>query len=169
VRDKAAQVKLDFDLILAKFEVDSSMGYKFGDGKRKIIVWDAFDCSHCRDFDAALSKHSKEYNATIYILPTALIKSPENEKMVRNIWCGPNPGKTWHEIMTSMNFRMKAVDTSSCDPKKTLATSDEVASMLRVHGTPGFIGQSAFGSSTSGFPVNAKADIQVKMLDLLFK
>lgn len=169
VQGDPAQLQLDKKMILGKLPLDSEMSYKLGDAKRRVVVvWDALDCAHCRDFEASLKKYGQNYNATIYILPTALVKNAENAALVRNAWCSPNPGAAWRELMTQPNFKMPAVDTANCDATRRMETSDDIARMLRIHGTPGFILGSINGKAAiSGFPPNSKPESQKKMLDAI--
>lgn len=169
VNGDPAQLQLDKQLILSKLPLDLDMSYKIGDPTRRVVVvLDALDCAHCRDFDAVLKKYNQEYNATVHILPTALVKSPENVNLVRNVWCGPNPGAAWRELMTNPNYKVAKVDTANCDPRKSVETSTDIAGMLRIHGTPGFILGSVNGkSSISGFPANSKPVVQKQMLDVI--
>ncbi|UTY57193.1 thioredoxin fold domain-containing protein [Massilia sp. erpn] len=169
VQGDAAQLQLDKQNILAKLPLDAEMSYKLGDAKRRVVVVvDAFDCAHCRDFDANLKKYSQEYNATVYILPTALNKIPENANIVRSIWCSPKAGAEWREIMTSSNYKAKSADTANCEARKTMETSDDIAAMLRIHGTPGFILGSVNGKAAiAGFPPNSKPAAQKQMLDAI--
>ena len=167
VQGDPAQLQLDKQMILSKLPLDREMAYKLGDGKgRVVVVWDALDCAHCRDFEANLKKYGQNYNATVYILPTALVKSAENAALVRNAWCSPNPGASWREIMAQPNFKAPAVDTTQCDANRRMETSDDIARMLRIHGTPGFILGSVNGKAAiSGFPPNSKPGSQKQMLD----
>jgi len=168
VQGDPAQLELDRKLILDKLPLDPKMAYKFGDGKRALVVIDAFDCGNCRNFDAALKKYGQQYNATVFILPTALNETPETEKIVRNIWCSADPISVWRNFMTTNNYRLKAVDTSSCDPRRTLQTSEDIGLMLRFTGTPTFIQGNIDNKSTmSGFPPNSKPEYQKLFLDAL--
>ncbi len=169
VQGDAAQLQLDKQMILAKLPFDAEMSYKLGDAKRRVVVVvDAFDCPHCRDFDASLKKYGQEYNATVYILPTALNKSAENAQIVRSIWCSAKPAAEWREIMTSTSYKAKNVDTANCEAWKTMESSDDIAAMLRIHGTPGFILGSVNGKAAiAGFPPNAKPGSQKQMLDAI--
>lgn len=169
VQGDPAQLQLDKQMILSKLPLDRGMSYQLGDAKRRVVVvWDALDCAHCRDFEASLKKYAQNYNATVYILPTALVKSAENAAVVRNAWCSPNPGATWREIMTQANFKPAAVDTTNCDATRRMETSDDIARMLRIHGTPGFILGSINGKAAiSGFPPNSKPGSQKQMLDAI--
>ena len=162
-----AQLELDKRMILASLPLDNDMAYRFGDAKRRVVVvWEAFDCAHCRDFEATLSKYGAEYDATVYILPTSLSKTPANVKGIRNIWCGPNPGAAWREIMTNASVRLKAADTANCDPRRSMETSDDVANMLRLRGTPGFILGNVNGrAAVSGFPPSDNPIAQKHALD----
>lgn len=102
------------------------------------------------------------------MLPTALVKSKENASAVRNVWCGPNPGATLRELMTSTKLSVKPADTAQCAPERSMETSDDIACMLRLHGTPGFILGSVNGKAAiTGFPPNSKPDSQKQMLDAI--
>jgi len=168
VQGDLAQLELDRKMILEKLPLDSKMAYKFGDGKRALVVIDAFDCGNCRNLDAALKKYGPQYNATVFILPTALNETPETEKIVRNIWCSADPISVWRNFMTTNNYKLKAVDTSSCDPRSTMQTSKDIGRMLRFTGTQTFIqGNINNKAIMSGFPPNSKPEYQKGLLDAL--
>lgn len=162
-----AQLELDKRLILAALPLDNDMAYRFGDAKRRVVVvWEAFDCAQCRDFEANLSKYGGEYDATVYILPTAQAKTAANAKGIRNIWCGPNPAAAWREIMTNAKVRLKVSDTSNCDPRRSMETSDDIANMLRLNRMPGFILGNVNGrAAVAGFPPATNPAIQKQALD----
>lgn len=168
VKGDPAQLALDKQMILKNLPLDEEMAYKLGDAKRRaVVVWDAVDCAHCRDFEASLNKYGAQYNATVYILPSALDKTQANTQLVRNAWCSENPGETWRKIMSGANVKLKPAD-QSCSASRTIETSDDIAAMLRIHGTPGFILGSVNGKAAiSGFPPNSKPDSQKQMLDAI--
>lgn len=159
--------RLDLELIAKTLPLDQMITYTFGKGERKILVWDAFDCSHCRDYEAALKKYGKQYNATVYIMPTALQKTPDNARLVRSIWCSKDNGELWRNLMTSPNFSAPNSDTSTCDKQHRLEYSDEVAEFLGAHGTPAFVDLNNPSGRTvvSGFEINAQAAQQKSRLD----
>jgi hypothetical protein len=167
VQGDPAQLELDKRLILAGLPLDNDMAYRFGDAKRRVVVVvEAFDCAECRDFEANLSKYGGEYNATVYILPTAQAKTAANAKGIRNIWCGPNPGAAWREIMTNPKVRLQVSDTSNCDPRRSMETSDDIANMLRLNRVPGFILGNVNGrAAVAGFPPETVPGLQKQALD----
>ena len=100
----------------------------FGDGKRKLAVFEDPNCPYCKRFEADLEKID---NVTVHTFLIPILGADSVEKS-KQIWCSADKAKTWDDWMLR---HVAPKGTSKCD---TAALDANVAFARKYHitGTP---------------------------------
>jgi len=117
-----------------------------GNGKRVIAVFEDPNCGYCKKFQKTLQETD---NVTVYTFQYNILAADSVEKS-RNIWCAPNPSKSWNDWMTSGKEAPAAPASCTAPHEQVLALGKK----MKVTGTPTII--FADGSRIPG-AIDAKA------------
>jgi thiol:disulfide interchange protein DsbC len=114
-----------------KFEalpLESAIKIRRGNGSRRVAIFEDPNCGYCKRFERDLLGIS---DITVYVFLFPIL-SPDSVEKSKMVWCSPDRGQAWLDIMTK-NTNPTAdtkCDTSAID--KTLAFGRG----KRVTGTP---------------------------------
>lgn len=114
---------------------DLAIKYVKGEGKRQLAVFEDPDCPYCRQLEQAFSKLD---NVTIYVFlyPIEDLHPGATEK-ARQIWCAPDRGKAWLDVMLHRAKVEKVETLTTCDnPVDKLV---QLGRRYRITGTPTMI------------------------------
>ena len=107
-----------------------------GNGSRRLAVFADPDCPYCRQLEHELEPIS---DVTIHVFqyPLAALH-PDAERKARLVWCAPDRGKAWTELMLGGTEPVGAREACSAPIREV----NELAERLGVHATPGIIFES---------------------------
>jgi thiol:disulfide interchange protein DsbC len=116
-----------------KFEalpLDSAIKIVRGNGSRKIAIFEDPNCGYCKRFERDLQGVS---DITVYVFLYPIL-SPDSLEKSKAIWCSPDRGKAWLDVM--LRESAAAGDGKCATPiDQTLALGRE----KRINGTPTII------------------------------
>lgn len=104
---------------------------RFGDGKRRIVVFSDPDCPFCRQLQAEIGKLQ---NVTVYVLPYPLAGlHPTAAAMAERIWCAPDRAAAWDAYL----LRGVRPQEKSCS--NPLERNAALGVKYRIFGTPAVV------------------------------
>ena len=103
----------------------------FGDGKRKLAVFEDPNCGYCKRFEKDLQKVD---NVTVHFFLIPILGADSVEKS-RQIWCSADKLKAWNDWMLR-DIAPKGAGTCNTD---ALTANLEFAKKYRITGTPTLI------------------------------
>lgn len=88
--------------VLAAIPREKLITYRFGNGRREIFLFSAYDCPNCRSLEKELVKQAKTLNAVVYVIPTALSYSsdPRAKPLLQGVLCADNREEAWSKLIT---------------------------------------------------------------------
>lgn len=97
---ESQQLFLDFLTAIPK---EKLISYRFGDGRREVFLFTAYDCPNCRALEREFVKQAKTLNSTVYLVPTALRYSsdPRANSLLRSVLCSANREAAWNDLVLS--------------------------------------------------------------------
>ncbi len=103
----------------------------FGDGKRKLAVFEDPNCGYCKRFEKDLQKVD---NVTVHFFLIPILGADSVEKS-RQIWCSADKLKTWNDWMLR---DIAPKEQAGCNTD-ALTANLEFAKKYRITGTPTLI------------------------------
>jgi len=116
----------------ASLPLDMAFKQVKGDGRRRLVVFADPDCPYCKQLERELAPIS---DVTIYVFLFPLSIHPDAERKARLVWCAPDRGKAWSELMLAGTEPGAARDGCSAPIRQI----GDLAERLGVHATPGII------------------------------
>lgn len=158
--DKNPMPKAEADTIirdaLAKINTEKLIKLKYGNGRNKFIMFSALDCPYCKKLEANLERLKGSLDATIYLVPTSLQRSPREAEQVQRIWCSPDPARAWNEARFQQRLPASATDCGL-----SLLDSEALAMFANATKTPAVF-------AADGMRVNAWGDTSDSELKRIF-
>jgi len=69
-----------------------------GNGKRKAAIFEDPDCPYCKKLEQETLPQIDDVTLYIFLYPIEQLHAGATEKS-KKIWCSPNPGKAWTDVM----------------------------------------------------------------------
>ena len=101
-----------------------------GNGSRKLAIFEDPNCGYCKRFERDLLGIS---DVTVYVFLYPIL-SPDSVEKSRAVWCAPDRGKAWLDIMTR-DAAAPAAGTCNTPLDENLAYGRE----KKINGTPTLI------------------------------
>lgn len=117
---------------LGKLPYKDAIMRKFGNGSRKLVVFEDPNCHYCKDVEKNLIA-LKDVTIYTFLIP---ILGPDSVSKSRDIWCAKDSAKAWQSWMVDGATPLRGMgqcDVAVLDRNKTLADR------FRVNGTPAII------------------------------
>ena len=133
-RNNLTQARLD-QLTAVNFKalpIKDAIVLKYGNGSRKLAVFEDPSCSYCHHFEAALAK-VKDVTVYVFLYP---ILGAKSSAMSKDIWCAKDKAKVWQDWMLRKVTPPAA--PAQCDVS-ALARNVEFGRKYRINGTPALI------------------------------
>ena len=108
---------------------DSAIKITRGNGSRKVAIFEDPNCGYCRKFEQDLLAIS---DITVYVFLYPIL-SPDSSVKSKNVWCAPDKGEAWLDLM------LKGKQPAPADAKCDTAAVDKALAFGRskkVQGTP---------------------------------
>jgi len=109
--------------------LDSAIKITRGNGARKVAIFEDPNCGYCRKFETDLLAIS---DITVYVFLYPIL-SPDSVEKSKAIWCSPDKGQAWLDLM------VKGTKPAPADAKCNTAAVDKALAFgrgKRVQGTP---------------------------------
>jgi thiol:disulfide interchange protein DsbC len=91
-QERLAEIqRVDFDSL----PLDLAIKLVKGDGKRRFAVFADPKCGYCRQLESTMANVN---NVTVYLFLLPIL-SPESEELSRKVWCAPNQGLAWADLL----------------------------------------------------------------------
>ena len=100
-----------------------------GNGKRVIAVFEDPNCGYCKRLRKVLQGVD---NITIYTFMYDIL-SDDSAVKSRNVWCSPDPAKTWNDWMVNGKPAPDAPSTCMANPHEKIIA---LGAKLHINGTP---------------------------------
>ena len=123
VQDKLQTVKFD-DL-----PFKDSFTIVRGNGERQLAVFEDPNCGYCKRLRKVLQGVD---NITIYTFMYDIL-SDDSAVKSRNVWCSPDPAKTWNDWMVNGKPAPDAPSTCMANPHEKIIA---LGAKLHINGTP---------------------------------
>ncbi|WBS02497.1 hypothetical protein OU994_30365 [Pseudoduganella sp. SL102] len=135
--------------LVQNIRYDRLVKVQYGNGGgRKMFLASALDCGYCGAMEKNLALHSKNFNTTFYILPSALDSRPNRSaksealwKAAADIYCSENPAESWKKFW--VNRTVTGIRRQDCNVNSHMLVEEErflkelLASVgIKVNGTP---------------------------------
>jgi len=104
--------------------------FTYGNGSRKIAVFEDPNCGYCRRFEADLAKVK---NVTVHVFLYPILGEDSLAKS-QAIWCAKDRAKAWHDWMQ----RQVPPPAAQCDTS-AIARNVELGRTYRINGTPAIV------------------------------
>jgi thiol:disulfide interchange protein DsbC len=105
---------------------------KFGNGSRRLVVFEDPNCHFCKDVEKNLIA-LKDVTIYTFLIP---ILGPDSVAKSRDIWCSSNSAKAWQSWMVEGMTPLRGM--GQCDVA-ALDRNRALADRFRVNGTPAII------------------------------
>ncbi len=136
--------------VMNNIEYDKLMRISSGNGGgRKLLLFSAIDCPHCKSFEDILAKSLRETTSTVYVAPSSLQSLTDGGlkqwETVTRLWCAENSGRAWQTY-----WQTRAVPASrACrlTPQSAYGSSENLRSILM-----------GIGAETKGLPALLRED-----------
>lgn len=135
---------------LRRLDKSKLIKFKFGAGKRQIVLTGAFDCVPCRKVEAAIKALGSQLNATVYLIPILQKSDAKKRQWLHDVWCAKDPAKAWDEIQQEGIFPKPVSNSCSFELRDSMG----LAIFFDGLATPTFIFED--GSKISGMLSNEK-------------
>ena len=144
--EETAQLRVE---IMNAIDYDRLVKVTYGNGGgRRILVFSAVDCPHCKSFEDGMRSVSRQVNTTFYVVPSAL--QPINKggaqtwQVATRIWCSEDPGEAWLAFWEKR--AVPAQRPCQLQPKTAELFERQItdllqASGMRITGTPRLIAE----------------------------
>ena len=156
-RNKADVTEEHMDKMMAadmpKLPYKDAIARKFGNGTRRLVVFEDPNCHFCKDVEKSLVS-LKDVTIYTFLIP---ILGPDSVTKSRDIWCSHDSAKAWQSWMLDGVTPLRGMGT--CDVA-ALDRNKALADRFRVNGTPAIIFDDG-----SRFAGNADLEHLTKRLD----
>nr|WP_297353612.1 thioredoxin fold domain-containing protein [uncultured Caldimonas sp.] len=144
--EETAQLRVE---IMNSIDYDRLVKVTYGDGGgRRILLFSAVDCPHCKTFEDGMRGVSQQVNTTFYVVPSAL--QPLNKggaqtwQVATRIWCAEDPGEAWLSFWEKR--AVPAQRKCHLQPKTSELLDRQIKDLLqaagmRISGTPRLIAE----------------------------
>ena len=135
-RNKADVTEEHMDKMMAadmpKLPYKDAIARKFGNGTRRLVVFEDPNCHFCKDVEKSLVS-LKDVTIYTFLIP---ILGPDSVTKSRDIWCSHDSAKAWQSWMLDGVTPLRGMGT--CDVA-ALDRNKALADRFRVNGTPAII------------------------------
>ena len=135
-RNKSDVTEEHMDKMMAadmpKLPYKDAIARKFGNGTRRLVVFEDPNCHFCKDVEKSLVS-LKDVTIYTFLIP---ILGPDSVTKSRDIWCSHDSAKAWQSWMLDGVTPLRGMGT--CDVA-ALDRNKALADRFRVNGTPAII------------------------------
>ena len=135
-RNKSDVTEEHMDKMMAadmpKLPYKDAIARKFGNGTRRLVVFEDPNCHFCKDVEKSLVS-LKDVTIYTFLIP---ILGPDSVTKSRDIWCSRDSAKAWQSWMLDGVTPLRGMGT--CDVA-ALDRNKALADRFRVNGTPAII------------------------------
>ena len=117
---------------MPKLPYKDAIARKFGNGTRRLVVFEDPNCHFCKDVEKSLVS-LKDVTIYTFLIP---ILGPDSVTKSRDIWCSHDSAKAWQSWMLDGVTPLRGMGT--CDVA-ALDRNKALADRFRVNGTPAII------------------------------
>jgi thiol:disulfide interchange protein DsbC len=117
---------------MPKLPYKDAIARKFGNGSRRLVVFEDPNCHFCKDVEKSLVS-LKDVTIYTFLIP---ILGPDSVVKSRDIWCSHDSAKAWQSWMLDGVTPLRGMGT--CDVA-ALDRNKALADRFRVNGTPAII------------------------------
>lgn len=144
--EETAQLRVD---IMNAIDYDRLVKVTYGDGGgRRILLFSAVDCPHCKSFEDGMRSVSQQVNTTFYVVPSALQPiskgGAQTWQVATHIWCAEDPEEAWLSFWEKR--AVPALRKCHLQPKAAELLDRQIKDLLqaagmRISGTPRLIAE----------------------------
>lgn len=92
--------------MIRSIPVDRLPVKRFGDGRKTVYLFTAYDCPSCRGVEDRLTKEAKQLDVTVVIVPTALAfeRDPQARASLNAVLCASDRKAAWTTLMVKRSL-----------------------------------------------------------------